>query len=130
MSVARVLQHCRILAAGPSPHEIEHAAPLVHRDVCQVLLPAEVVVDHPFAPEVLCGVQIQLDSAPGRHDRCGTGRRWVETVPAEAGKKYFDPGMSILGANDEVAGQVVPLTAAKSCDDPRWNANLPKHDRH
>ena len=62
-------------------------------------LMAEVIVDHPFAPERRHGIDVKHEAAPLRMGLTTARRRGVKLRPSFPGNIGFDPGMRVTAAD-------------------------------
>src|SRR6266567_2218111 len=93
-------------------------------------LMAEIIVNHPFAPEGRHGIHVKHEAAPLRVGLTTARGRGVRFHPSLARNEGFDPGMRIAAADHILRSNVVKLAAGKPVHYARGDSNRTQHDRH
>src|ERR1700722_3615885 len=96
----------------------------------EINLVAEIVIDDPLAPGELKPVPIQGEPRENSISFSISRRSGIESDPAIRGEIGFDPGVSIAGADNVVAAEVVVLTGQKSADVTRGDTQIAQHNGH
>src|SRR6185437_7312461 len=89
-----------------------------------------VVVHHPLTPEFGSCIQVELQPVPSPGRNPQPGGRGIEADPSLSRNVGFYPGVSVTGADQVAAREVVELAAAKAVHDARGNALGAQHDGH
>src|SRR5580692_5554348 len=90
----------------------------------------EIVIDDPFAPGKLKPVPIEGEPREKCVSFSISRRSGIESDPAVTGEIGFDPSVSVAGADDVVAAEVVVFTRQKSADVTRRDSQIAQHDGH
>ena len=123
MDTTRYFQHAVMLTAKPEAEVGDMAAGLADAGSREELLVRNVIVDDPLAPELVRGIEVELSASPEAGSRSIAGGSRDRRSSIQPGNEGLNPGVSVAGADDVVGIDLIELSATKSGDDARGNAN-------
>ncbi|OPZ15692.1 MAG: hypothetical protein BWZ10_01717 [candidate division BRC1 bacterium ADurb.BinA364] len=125
---------CSRQAAGKSECGGHPVGLVAAERVGQIALVVEVVVNNVEIPlQAQCvepGAETGAGSGLAMDEIESGGGAGVEGEPAGAVEEYFDPGMGVGLANDEVFAEGIPFVGVVAVDDAAWNVEAAQQYGH